>query len=333
MTPAERYAAKLAQEWRRWSMDDKQRTQAIADLLRQVNAELQTAILSAANAQGTLTIQQMEQIRAQIDGSMGRFRAGYSAVMESQLTGAAQASLWAQNEAWAVYAPQIASPIPTSIVTDVVAQMRMREFNKLNLSDRIWRLDQGTRSLLERDILAQITEGSSAAKMAKRIEQYLLPGREVPRGEVPSAAYSNQPKSVSYNAYRLARTEINQTWHQVRNRVDEVLAEEDIVLGTRWVLSPQHTQRMLSATKGKRSRDICDDWAARMPGTAILKGQPAVSTAAEQRMLAKLQKYGIDPRGVYLPGKAPTDHPNVLCHTESVLIPREVLMERYGVRL
>jgi len=202
-----------------------------------------------------------------------------------------------------------------------------RTFNGLSLSDRIWRLDIATRNYLERDILNSIMEGRSAATMARRIGKYLLPGRELPK-KVPSSVYSGQPADVSYNAYRLARTEINQTWHETRRQIDIELAEKGIALGSRWVLSPNHKARMLSSTNGKTDRDICDDWAERLPGSEILKGQPKVSNAMELKLLKKLEEYGIDPHGVYLPGQTPLDHPNGLCTTATVLVPREVQKER-----
>ena len=86
----------------------------------------------------------------------------------------------------------------------------------------------------------------------------------------------------------------------------------------------------LAATDGKSGRDICDDWAERLPGSPILKGQPDAGNAAELAMLAKLEQYGIDAHGVYLPGRTPVDHPNGLCIVQSVLVPREEILRRYG---
>lgn len=174
--------------------------------------------------------------------------------------------------------------------------------------------------------MSSITAGRSAADMARRVSQYLLPGRELPRGDVPSAVYSNQPRLVSYNAYCLARTEINQTYHAASQAHDQEMAQGGLALGTRWKLSDEHAARVLKATQGKTAQDICDEWAARVPGSAMLKGQPAVDGADEQRLLAQLRHYGLAPQGVYVAGKAPTDHPNGLCTQQTVLKPHEALV-------
>jgi hypothetical protein len=215
------------------------------------------------------------------------------------------------------------------VTQDVANMVHERTLGGLTLSERIWQLDWGTRNLLERDILNSVMRNESAADMARRVERYLLPGRELPR-DVPSRAYSGQPADVSYNAYRLARTEINQTYHAVRQRSDVALGNGGLALGSRWILSPQHTERIRSSTRGNASRDICDRWAERVPGDPTLPGQPEPGARAEQVLLSKLRQRGINPRGVYLPGMTPTDHPNGLCRTGTVMLGRDEILRQFG---
>lgn len=70
------------------------------------------------------------------------------------------------------------------------------------LSDRIWRVDQRTRDKLDGLMIDAIAEGRSARDIARRVEQYLTPGREKIRTNRPYGS------DASYDAMRLARTEI-----------------------------------------------------------------------------------------------------------------------------
>ena len=281
-----------------------------------------------------LTLAQVSTFRARISQTMETFGREYEAALGAETRRVAQLAASTQQEAFVQFLG--GQPIRASInVFDVPQQVYDAAHKRvmsdgLNLSQRIWQMQSGAANLLERDIMAAQLRGASAADMARRIGRYLLPGKELPKGNVPSASFSNQPRDVSYNAFRLARTEINQTWHDVHNATDKKLAAEGIVLGSRWKLSATHRARMLAATDGKSGRDICDDWAERLPGSPILKGQPDAGNAAELAMLAKLEQYGIDAHGVYLPGRTPVDHPNGLCIVQSVLVPREEILRRYG---
>jgi len=331
LTAEERYERALAQAWRKFGAQRLRPPVELRSFLERANDRIVAGLLSASDSEGNLRTEQMDEIRSLLQEAMSEFRGDYQMWLYGLIYATAGDALNAQNEAMGQYLdmPPVAlsAQVPPTMAIDVTEAIKRRVMGGLKLSDRIWRLDWGTRSLLERDIINGISEGMRASALARRVTKYLLPGRELPKG-VPSSAYSNQPRDVSYNAYRLARTEINQTWHEVRRQSDTDLAKRGITIGTRWVLSPNHTERMLSSTKGRRDRDICDDWAARRPGDAALKGQPQASTGAESRMLRLLEHYDMDPKGVFLPGKAPIDHPNGLCTTASVLTPREVIMQR-----
>jgi len=330
-SPEDLYHKALAEARKLYERDERRLRGAIVDLLRDVADRISGTITRLAGEGGELTLQDMGIIEREVGVALGQFRTSYEGQLLSQISQAATVAATGSQRALNVYVQGVAFPgLPgfDDIPRRVVDIMTERTIKGLNLSDRIWRLDYASRQWLQQDVLNGVNQGWSAAKIAKRAERWLLPDRVLPKGDVPSAIYSNQPRNVSYNAYRLARTEINQAYGEARDQADAELADAGIALGSRWVLSPQHAQRMLAATDGRTARDICDDWAERMPGTVILDGQPPAGKRAEQRMLARLQRYGIDPRGVYLPGRTPLDHPNGLCTTETVLTPREVLMER-----
>lgn len=71
-----------------------------------------------------------------------------------------------------------------------------------NLSDRIWQTSTDMRSKLDAYLDEAINSGKSMEDMAREIQQYLIPGRQLP---VTSKPYG---KNGSFNAVRLARTEI-----------------------------------------------------------------------------------------------------------------------------
>ncbi len=80
--------------------------------------------------------------------------------------------------------------------------------NGYRLSDRIWRTDVVTRSKLDGMVMDAINEGMSAARLAKRLEQFLIPGRAKIRTKKPYGT------DASYDAMRLARTEIARAGNQ-----------------------------------------------------------------------------------------------------------------------
>lgn len=76
------------------------------------------------------------------------------------------------------------------------------------LSDRIWRTSVKTRTQLDAMVADGIREGKSATRLAKEVEQFLHPNRAKIRTNKPYG------KDASYDAMRLARTEITRAGNQ-----------------------------------------------------------------------------------------------------------------------
>lgn len=76
------------------------------------------------------------------------------------------------------------------------------------LSERIWNTEQVTRNKLDALLVDLISGGYSAREIARRVEQFLIPGRELLR--------TNRPYGTngSYDAMRLGRTEISRAANQ-----------------------------------------------------------------------------------------------------------------------
>ncbi len=166
----------------------------------------------------------------------------------------------------------------------------------LNLSQRIWRLDQGGMQTIRNTIATGMSQRTSAVELAQQLEGQLNAGQDWPRwtrarlnkmdareraqdakGLLRSA--SDVPPGgsagISYNALRLARNEIQIGNHAVTS---DIAIHSPWVTGRKVVLSPAHPKS-----------DICDDYAA---------GGPYEKTAN------------------FLPL-----HPQCLCRWEEVLMP------------
>lgn len=70
------------------------------------------------------------------------------------------------------------------------------------LSDRIWNISEATAAQIDALLQEAISSGMQSTALAKRLEQFLLPGRTLPQTTTPYGT------TGSYNARRLARSEI-----------------------------------------------------------------------------------------------------------------------------
>jgi hypothetical protein len=134
--------------------------------------------------------------------------------------------------------------------------------DSLNLSQRIWRIDRDARDGITNVLLNGISTGDSAWNIAQQLEQYLGANQECPRwtstrlygrtktqiAQGDTTGLVSSPcdgRGVSYNALRLARTEIQKA---------HALATDRILLSQPWV---EKEQIHLSAAHPET--DICDD--------------------------------------------------------------------------
>lgn len=133
----------------------------------------------------------------------------------------------------------------------------------INLSARIWNVEGAGRDAISQVIMQGITDGDSAWNIAKKLEQYLGASEDCPRW-TSSRLYGRTAKDrsagdttgllsgdacdgrgVSYNALRLARTEIQKA-HALAT--DKLLASQPWVLEEKCNLSAAHPEP-----------DECDD--------------------------------------------------------------------------
>jgi hypothetical protein len=146
------------------------------------------------------------------------------------------------------------------ILLEIAAQFLYGD--SANLSERIWRIDRETRDGINQVLMNGITNGSSAWDIAKLLETFLGAGEDCPRWS-STRLYGLTAKDkltsmtgllsgdacdgrgVSYNALRLARTEI-QKMH--------ALATDRMMMQQPWVEMEQ-----LHLSQSHPETDECDD--------------------------------------------------------------------------
>lgn len=172
------------------------------------------------------------------------------------------------------------STVPVNAVKNVVS--RVWTDDKV-FSDRIWRLNRIAKSGINDILSTGVVKGTSAVEISKQLKQYLLDPEITPNVSWTTAVKPSVrgKGTIHYNALRLARTEINNSY---RETLIEANKENPITLGIRWNLSKSHPVK-----------DICDIW-------------------------AESDLYGLG-AGIYPPHASPIDHPNGLCYITDVLRP------------
>ena len=132
----------------------------------------------------------------------------------------------------------------------------------LNLSQRIWRIDRETRDGINSVIMNGISKGSSAWDIAQQLEGYLGANAACPRwtstrlygktkteiatGDTTGLLSGNacDGRGVSYNALRLARTEIQKA---------HALATDRVLMSQPWV-----EKEKVNLSAAHPETDICD---------------------------------------------------------------------------
>lgn len=142
------------------------------------------------------------------------------------------------------------------------------EGDGLNLSQRIWRLGNGGLDRIRATLASAYDGRTNALSLARQIEAELGANADLPRWTTtrlykmtPSERMAdkrglitdpaNRARGVSYNAVRLARTEIQRVNHAVST---EIAKHNPALTGRKVMLSPGHPKI-----------DICDDWASGGP--------------------------------------------------------------------
>lgn len=299
MTPAEKKAAiKGASATARKAANrlDAQALKELQHIYKQTAEEIRLRISMMAASDGTVRLENLRILRNQIDNILEQL-----AQMEEQLlTGfQGQTSLAATD----AFSTTITASKLQGLAGEAVRIARsFQAADGLQLSDRLWRVNNHAREVVGRAVESAIIQGHSASQAA---EDFIRRGVPVPKelqqkikmanasgiGRATTRELMTGKGSPYDNARRLFRTEINRAHGLAYQRT---AFEDEEVIGTRFLLSPGHPEP-----------DICD-------------------------MHASVNKYGLGP-GVYPKGKSPWPaHPNTLSYEEVVFTDEVTDKDRAG---
>lgn len=275
---------------------DKKALDDLTGLYEHALIDIQDRINNAADAGGILRLSRLQDLLSQSKTRLAQLERARNDLLISGMTDGAQAGT---DPFKAAAVSSTFDRIPGDTVRFV--QNLVGE-DGLQLSDRIWRIDNHARDIVGQAIQSHIIQGHSASEAAADL---LSRGEAVPAdiaNKLNMAAAERVTRAVGTvlmqsdsnpykNALRLFRTELN----RAHNAAYETAAfESEDTIGTRFLLSPHHPRP-----------DICD-------------------------MHASVNRYGLGP-GVYPKGKNPYPaHPNTLSFIEVVFADEVTQEDRAG---
>jgi len=188
------------------------------------------------------------------------------------------AQTYAESKGFSYGFQSIFSTIPQQATRNTIGRLWL---DNANFSDRIWTMNKYAQDGVDKIVSAGIARGESAVNMSRELQQFLIDPTLSPGTTWTTAIQRsvNGTGTIHYNALRLARTEINNSYREALILSN---AANPITLGVKWNTSASHI-----------IADVCDLWAT-------------------------IDQYGMGP-GVSPAGMTPIDHPNGKCYLTEVL--------------
>ncbi|PHS23483.1 MAG: hypothetical protein COA83_09600 [Methylophaga sp.] len=268
------------------SMLDRKALDELTVLYRRAVDDIRAEINRKSGSGGALNISVLNELLRLTEARLNQFRKARDTLLENRMIDAAKLGAAPALAGGAVVGISL-----TGVAHDAVLQAKhFIAKDGLQLSDRIWRIDNHARQVVSDAIQYAIVRGHSATQAAL---DFIDDGQAVPLDVASKISQANSAsvnreiiknimgdKGTPYdNALRLFRTEINRAHGNAYQA--SVFSHPDVI-GTRFLLSPNHPKH-----------DICD-------------------------MHASANLYGLG-AGVYPEGKNPYPaHPNTLSFVEAV---------------
>lgn len=242
---------KRASEMARGNMDalDETVIDALAGLYQQAAADIQLTIRGYADSAGSLRLDVLNALLQQAFERLALLDRARNEMLNGGLASAAALGS-------APLAGVVAATSLTQISDDAVRFVRsFVAADGLQLSDRLWRLDQGAREAVSRAIQSAVVQGHSAsqavnellmvgrAPSADLIEKLGAANAQRVAGEVKTALLTGEGNARA-NAMRVFRTELNRAHGEAYGMAAERAPDFG---GFRYLLSPGHPRP-----------DICD---------------------------------------------------------------------------
>lgn len=263
---------------------DRAYLERVDALYKQAADDLAAVINSYADSGGSLRLQSQQALLNQINARLDQFSAVRNEVLADGMVNAAGLGL-------RPFAGLSASATPVLAENAVAFVNSLVGNDGLQLSERLWRLDQHAKTLVGQSIQSAIIKGQSASEA---VNDLLNRGLDVPADLLKKSGEANAFKasrvavndllkggaSPRANALRVFRTELNRAHGEAYMMGGQEMAD---FAGWRFLLSPRHPEA-----------DICD-------------------------MHARVNRYGLGP-GVYPTREANPwpAHPNTLSYIEIV---------------
>ena len=260
---------------------DAQSLKRLKQLYRRARKDIEARINAAESLDGRVHLEQMQRLLNDINTRLGELTQSRDALLGSTLR---------QSVDTGVSPFAVASNDVTALAEAALLQsVNFIAADGLQLSDRLWRVDQGARELISREVQNAIVQGDSASRAAR---EFLTKNLDIPADLQRKIGRSQAQKIAAIagrelgrsgntlaNIRRVFRTEINRAHGEAY--IAAAFESEDVI-GTRFLLSPNHPET-----------DICD-------------------------MHARVNRYGLGP-GVYPRDRNPWPaHPNTLSFVEAV---------------
>ena len=258
--------------------------------------EVKQELSAAADEQNQIRLERLGALRNRLESHLSTLKNQKGELLIQTLGRAAQLGVGPLE-------PHLDSVTARACMDKAVLMARSFTANDgLQLSDRLWRINDHNQDAVIRSVERAVIRGYDASRSAA---EFLEKGLPVP-ADLQKAQQQANPETIGRtvgralmkeegnpyaNARRLFRTEINRA-HGLAYQ--EAAFEDDDVIGTRFLLSPNH-----------RHRDICD-------------------------MHASVNRHGLG-RGVYPKGKSPWPaHPNTISYEEAVFADEVTEEDRAG---
>ncbi len=243
-------------------------TGQVHELIGDAAKEMRAVILAQADADGNLDTLRAYKVQGEVAKIWGDVVTAFNKLTLRGMEQAASLPFGVQ----AAYHQKLIGPVskPSLAEAQVIdgvfasqlkaivdAAMDVLGPDNLRFSTRIWRFDRESRSGINSAIMAAVTDQKSAWQLAQDLEQFLGAGEDCPRwtytrlNRVSAAEKAKgdprgflngedcSGKGVSYNALRLARTEIQRAHHLAN---DNRMAAMPWIEQERIVLSASHPE-------------------------------------------------------------------------------------------
>jgi hypothetical protein len=247
------YAQYLLRARREFERGHAATSRQIQDVYRRAAAGIRDDI--AALTPGTLRHAHLSALQAKLDGR--------AAQMSKDVLAATHHGIWMASGAGSKGVQQVTQhmlgdafpePALARLFAGIneratLAMLARTRRDGLKISDRVWRTSENARNNIRRIVEDAVVRGQDARKTARLVQQYLQPGVWKAL-KLETRRRLGVGTDVSYQAMRLARTEMNNAFHEGMVAANQ---HSPGYRGIYWRLSPQHP-----------APDVCDDMATDM---------------------------------------------------------------------